>query len=69
MKAYLKYTPIPLEALAGVRRGVRAELPPGYRIRTFYLGPRLLRQRQTGRANAIAAKIAVYYGRSLAHYL
>jgi hypothetical protein len=69
MQHYLKYTPIPLEALNGVRRGVRAGLLPGYRIRTFFLGPRAPRQRQTERANAIAAKIAVYYGRSLSHYL
>ena len=62
------YTEVPLDALADVRRALRANLPPGMKLRTFYLGPRGRRARQTTRANAIAAKIAVYYGRSLSHY-
>jgi hypothetical protein len=65
----MRYTAIPLDDLANVRRTIHATKPPGYRIRTFYLGPRLPRQRQTERANAIAAKIAIYAGRRLVSYV
>jgi hypothetical protein len=69
----MRYTAIPLDDLANVRRSIHATKPPGYRIRTFYLGPRGktygMQQRQTTRANAIAAKIAVYAGHRLVSYI
>lgn len=65
------YTVIPLSDLNAVRAAANRSKPPGYRIRTFFLGPRsrVQRQRQTTRDNAIAAKIAIYAGRTLVGYV
>ncbi len=63
------YTVIPLSDLNAVRAMTHRYKPPGYRIRTFFLGPRLRDQRQTVRENAVAAKIAIYAGRRLMSYV
>lgn len=63
------YTVIPLSDLSVVRAMAHRYKPPGYRLRTFFLGPRRKDQRQTTRDNATAAKIAVYAGRKLVSYV
>lgn len=57
------YTKIPLEDLDRVRASVHRDKMPGYKIRTFFLGPRRRVRgvsRNTLKADAVAAKIAVY---------
>lgn len=63
----MSYTKIPLDQLDYIRLELRAklkklELSTGerYSIRTFYLGPRATRQRNTNKADANAAKIGIY---------
>lgn len=67
------FTKIPLADLAAVRLAIHKHKPPGIRIRTFYLGPRGKSQgqqaRQTTRERAVAAKIGVYSGGRLLHYI
>jgi hypothetical protein len=68
MATYSKaYTPIPLEKLDYIRAELHTKLKQlsrstgeRYAIRTFYLGPRATRQRNTTRADATVAKIAIY---------
>lgn len=67
-KMMKNYTAIPLEDLNAVRAAVHENMPE-FKIRTFFLGPRNRRQRQTTRSNAYAAKIAVYSDRMLMGYL
>ena len=61
------YTKIPLDQLDYIRLELRAKLKrlesvsgERYAIRTFYLGPRATRQRNTNKADANAAKIGIY---------
>jgi hypothetical protein len=67
----MTYIQIPLEKLDAVRLRTRADLKDlekrtskRYSIRTFYLGPRKVfgsrRQGTTNKADAYAAKIAIY---------
>ena len=63
------YTTISLSDLNALRATAHRYKPPGYRIRTFFLGPRLRDQRQTTRDNAVAAKLAIYSGRKLVSYI
>lgn len=68
-----KYSVIPLDILHDARAYVRLQYP-GYKIRTFYLGKRSRMDgraapRQTLRANAIAAKLALYENGRLVKYI
>jgi hypothetical protein len=61
------FTKIPLEQLDYIRLTLRAELKQletttgeKYAIRTFYLGPRPYRSRNTVKSAATAAKLGVY---------
>lgn len=67
------YTTISLSDLNAVRAMAHRYKPPGYHIRTFFLGPRVdvggSRARSTTRDNAVAAKLAVYAGRKLVSYI
>ena len=61
------FTKIPLEKLDYIRgelnsklRKLEASTGEKYSIRTFYLGPRGLTDRNTIKANAYAAKIGIY---------
>lgn len=63
----MSYTKIPLDQLDYIRLELRAKLKrleqstgERYTIRTFYLGPRATRQRNTNKADAYAAKIGIY---------
>ena len=63
----MSYTKIPLSQLDYIRLELRAKLKrlesvsgERYCIRTFYLGPRATRQRNTNKADANAAKIGIY---------
>lgn len=63
----MPYTKIPLDQLDYIRLELRSKLKrleqstgERYSIRTFYLGPRATRQRNTNKADAYAAKIGIY---------
>lgn len=63
----MSYTKIPLSQLDYIRLELRAKLKrlesvsgERYVIRTFYLGPRPYRARNTNKADANAAKIGIY---------
>lgn len=65
--APMSYSKIPLEKLDYIRLTLRAELKKleattgqKYAIRTFYLGARPYRARNTVKADAYAAKLAIY---------
>jgi len=68
MATYSKaYTPIPLEKLDYIRSELHTKLKQlsrftgqKYAIRTFYLGARPYRARNTTRADATSAKIGIY---------
>jgi hypothetical protein len=71
-KGKMNYTAIPLSKLEDIREMLRPGLK-GKKIRTFYLGPRPsvrgIYPRQTVRADAVAAKIAVYDNGRLVNYV
>lgn len=56
----MKYTEISMKTLDSIRNQLKKELNGTMAIRTFYLGQRHGRARQTLKKDAIAAKIAVY---------
>lgn len=67
------YSVIPLDILSDARKYVRLQYP-GYKIRTFYIGKRSrvdgrVAARQTLRANAVAAKLALYENGRLVKYI
>jgi len=63
------YTTIALSDLNAIRSNLIKQKPQEWKMRTFYLGPRLKNQRQTTRSNAVAAKIAIYVDRNLMGYV
>lgn len=63
----MPYTPVTMDQLEYVRLTLRAKLKQleqstgeKYSIRTFYLGPRPYRARNTNKAQARVAKIGIY---------